>query len=111
MVNSNRINDAASLRRAINELESENTVQLINLKLKVKELQDNLFLKTDFSKYSFDQGQKIEKEIVKLIVRKVLKPKSIVGGTFSTLVSTFVVQTYGKKITKTLKKLLKNFIS
>jgi hypothetical protein len=98
------------LQHAISQVENQSAQQLVNIRFKANYLKDNFFLKTDIEKYSFDKGQKVEPELLKLLVIKILRPKSIISGTFSTLVSTFVVQKYGKKLTKQLKKLLKQLL-
>tara|TARA_R110000868_G_scaffold267231_2_gene526523 strand:- start:1260 stop:1598 length:339 start_codon:yes stop_codon:yes gene_type:complete len=104
------ITNVETLHHAISELENHSAQQLVNIKFKTNHLKENFFLKTDIERYSFDKGQKVEPELLKLLVTKILRPKSIVGGTFGTLVSTFVVQKYGKKLTKQLKKLMKHLL-
>jgi hypothetical protein len=105
-----KITDLETLQRAIEELESNSVIQLTNIKMKANHLKENFFLKTDIEQYSFDKGQKVEPQLLKLLVTTVLRPKFELGGTLGTLVSTFVVQKYGKKLSKQLKKLLKHLL-
>ena len=104
------ITDVESLRKAILELEGESKMHLINIRLKSDRLKENFFLKTDLERYNFNKGQEVAPELLKLFIRNVLRPNSLVSGTLGTLVSTFVVQKFGKKITKQFKKLLKNIL-
>lgn len=105
-----KITNLEILQSRIQEVESESKVQLINIRLKSEHLKKNFFLKTDTEMYQFDRGQRVEPELLKLAIRKILKPSSSLGGTLKTLVSTFVVQMYGKKLSKKMRKLLKYLV-
>ncbi|MFT6166805.1 MAG: hypothetical protein ACJAV5_001585 [Vicingaceae bacterium] len=105
-----KIRNLETLQHAISQVENQSAQQLVNIKFKANHLKENFFLKTDIEKYSFDKGQKVEPELLKLLVTKFLRPKSIINGTFSTLVSTFIVQKYGKKLKKQFKNLIKQLL-
>lgn len=104
------ITDVESLRKAILELESESKMHLINIRLKSDRLKENFFLKTDVERYSFNKGQEVAPELLKLLIQNTLRPKSVISGTLGTLVSTYVVQTYGKKLSKKIRKFLKYLV-
>jgi|GEM_PF-6534776 len=108
---STQITNLKTLKGAQLELESVSKAQRTNILVKADHLKATFFLKTDKKKYNFDQGQKITPELLKLLLKKVFKPKFELGKTITILVSTFFVQSYGKKLTKRLKKMTSKFLT
>ena len=105
-----KITNLATLEKAKIELQNLSEFQRTNIVAKTNHLKENFFLKTDNKKYAFDRGQKIKPALLKLALKKILNPKSKIGNKFTTLISTFIVQSYGKKLSKRLHKLTNLFL-
>ena len=106
-----KVQDLETLRRAQTELKELASTQQANLTEQVILLKSNIFGKPENTEPSFDLSQRIESTLLKTIINKIFKPKSKLGGTITNIVSTFIVQIYGKKIQKKILKLTNRFLA
>lgn len=105
-----KVQDLETLKRAQTELEGHALTHKANITIQVNQLKNNIFGEPEENQNNFDIIQLIESALLKTVFKKFFKSNSKIGGTISSIVSTFIVSMYGKKIQKKLFKLTNRFL-